>query len=192
MAEGLSQQAREPRRLWTVGHGAVPLDDLIALLHAAEIRGVADVRRFPQSRRHPHFNRGRLAEALPAAGIDYRSMTELGGRRDPDGSDTNAAITDPAFRGYADYMQTAQFAVALENLLAVARERRTAVMCAESKPEQCHRSLIADALVARGIAVVHLLHGGALAEHVPSARVKVAKGRVTYPDRQGGLWNQRR
>jgi uncharacterized protein (DUF488 family) len=178
--------------VWTIGHGAVALDDLIALLHAAEIACVADVRRFPQSRRHPHFNRNRLAAALPAAGIDYRSMTELGGRRDPDGSEANAALTDPAFRGYADYMQTAEFASALERLLALARERRTAVMCAESKPEQCHRSLIADACVARGVAVVHLLHGGRLANHEPTALAKIANGEVTYPDRQGGLWNERR
>jgi uncharacterized protein (DUF488 family) len=179
-------------RLWTIGHGAAALDDLIALLQAAEIRGVADVRRLPQSRRHPHFNRNRLAAALPAAGIDYRSMTGLGGRRDPDGSDANAGLTDPAFRGYADYMQTAEFALALESLLALARERRTAVMCAESKPEQCHRSLIADACVARGIAVVHLLHDGALAEHAPTERASISHGGVTYPDRQGGLWKERR
>lgn len=142
--------------IWTVGHSTRAEGELEQLLSASGIGALADVRRFPGSRRYPHFASEALARTLPAAGIEYVWMPALGGRRQPRPDSRNVAWRNLSFRGYADYMETAEFAVALDHLLTLARRRPTAVMCAELLWWRCHRRLIADALVHRGVTVVHI------------------------------------
>lgn len=143
--------------IWTVGHSNKSLDAFLANLAAHGVSRVADVRRHPGSRRWPHFSADALAESLPAAGIDYVGMPELGGRRKPRPDSPHTAWRVEAFRGYADYMDTPEFRAALEKLEDLARARPTAILCAEALPWQCHRSLIGDALIARGWEVREIL-----------------------------------
>jgi uncharacterized protein (DUF488 family) len=163
-----------------VGHSNVSVDVLLDALRSADIQRVVDVRMFPQSRRHPHFNRDRLAATLLEAGIAYTHMPSLGGRRTPLEGSTNLGLKDEGFRGFADFMATPPFERALRELLTGAREGRTAIMCAESLPWRCHRSLIADALVARGLRIVHLVGGGER-EHQLTAAARVEGRKVSYP-----------
>jgi uncharacterized protein (DUF488 family) len=166
--------------IWTVGHSNVKADVLLDALRCAGVQRIVDVRMVPQSRRNPQFNRDRLAATLRDAGIEYTHMPSLGGRRIPRDDSTNLGLKDEGFRGFADFMATRPFESALRELIAAANEGRTAIMCAESVPWHCHRSLISDALLARGLQVVHLF-GGKTREHelTPGARVE---GRlVTYP-----------
>jgi uncharacterized protein (DUF488 family) len=165
---------------WTVGHSNVPFEVLLNALRAVEIELVVDVRMFPQSRRHPQFNRDRLAASLNEAGIEYRHMPSLGGRRTPREDSTNLGLRDEGFRGFADFMQTPAFEAALQDLLEAAEATRTAIMCAESLPWKCHRSLIADALSARGISVWHLTDGEEF-EHRLTSAARITGERVTYP-----------
>jgi uncharacterized protein (DUF488 family) len=176
-----------PTTIWTVGHSARTEADFMALLRAQAIECVADVRRFPRSRRYPHFDGQRLSTSLVAIGVRYEHLVALGGMRDPDGSFTNAGLRAGAFRAYADYMQTVEFNSQLAALLAIARERRTAIMCAEAVPEDCHRSLIADALVARKVAVEHILGVDETRRHALRSTARVDGTRVTYPAAQTEL-----
>ena len=144
-------------RIYTVGHSNRPLDAFLAILTAHGISRVVDVRRYPGSRRWPHFSAAALAESLPVAGIDYVGMPELGGRRKPRPDSPHTAWRVEAFRGYADYMDTPEFRAALETLEDLARTRPTAILCAEALPWRCHRSLIGDALIARGWEVLEIL-----------------------------------
>ena len=166
--------------IWTVGHSNLPFEALLDTLRAADIGLVCDVRMYPQSRRHPQFNRDRLSQALGEAGIEYRHMPSLGGRRKPDAASLNLGLRDEGFRGFADYMQTPEFDAALTELTQAAADARTAIMCAESLPWKCHRSLISDALAARGVSVQHLI-GGQQKEHALTAAARVEGKRVTYP-----------
>jgi len=167
-------------RVWTVGHSNQPLANFIGTLSDASIELLVDVRRFPSSRRNPWFNRDALAAALEESGIDYRHMGSLGGRRQPRPDSANTALTNDGFRGFADFMATAEFEAALAELIDLADAKHTAVMCAEALPWRCHRSLISDALVARDIEVVHLLGAGSrLHELSPIARVETTH--VSYP-----------
>ena len=135
-------------RIYTIGHSTRTLDELVALLAEHGATRLADIRRYPGSRRHPQFSRESLAEALPARGIEYVHFEDLGGRRNPLKNSRNTAWENDQFRGYADYMGTPPFHAAVDRLLA--SERATAVMCAEAVPWRCHHSLIADTLVTRG------------------------------------------
>src|SRR5262249_33548428 len=139
-----------PGLLHTVGHSTRPIEELIALLRAHGVAQLVDVRTIPRSRRHPQFDREILPGALGPAGIGYAHMGGLGGLRAPRPDSVNLGWRNAGFRGYADYMQTADFTASLERLLTVARGVSTAIMCAEAVPWRCHRSLIADALVVRG------------------------------------------
>lgn len=141
----------------TVGHSNHPLEAFLVILKAHGVERILDVRRFPASRKWPHFNATALAASLPAAGINYVGMPELGGRRKSRPDSPHTAWRVEAFRGYADFMDTPEFAQALDRLESLARERRSALMCAEVLPWRCHRSLIADALVARGWGVFEIL-----------------------------------
>ncbi len=143
--------------MWTVGHSNHPIERFIEILKAHRIEQVLDVRRFPASRKWPHFNATSLASSLPAAGIGYVGMPELGGRRKPRPESPHTAWRADQFRGYADYMDTPEFASSLERVMALAGDRRTALLCAEALPWRCHRSLIADALIARGREVLEIL-----------------------------------
>lgn len=145
-------------RIFTIGHGNRTLEDLVETLRAAGVETLADVRSFPGSRRNPHFGRAALDKSLPASGIAYRWIPKLGGRR-PKGKrpSPNAAWEVEAFRNYADFMDSAEFHEGIDELLALAAERPTAYMCAETHPSQCHRRLISDKLTSLGHEVVHLL-----------------------------------
>jgi uncharacterized protein (DUF488 family) len=166
--------------VYTIGHSNQSSEALIEALETAGIELLVDVRQFPMSRRNPQFNHDALSQELAEYGIFYRHMVSLGGRRPPVADSPNTALTNAGFRGYADYMATDAFESALAELIGVAQDQRTAIMCAESLPWRCHRSLIADALVARGVTVLHLL-GGKSRPHTLSPVARVQDGRVTYP-----------
>ncbi len=176
--------------VYTIGHSTRTIDELLAILTEAGVTRVVDVRRFPMSRRHPHFNREALEQSLAAAGIDYRHMPALGGRRQGhgDGRSRNGLWKVEAFRHYADYAETPAFAAAIAELEALAGERPTAFMCAEAVWWQCHRRLITDYLLARGWTVTHLLGPGQRQAGVltPGA-VAHADGTIEYPPPQPGL-----
>jgi uncharacterized protein (DUF488 family) len=166
--------------IWTVGHSTHPLEVFLDLLAAARIDALADIRRFPGSRRHPQFSHERLAGTLPRHGIRYEWFEALGGRRSARPDSVNTAWRNAAFRGYADYMQTAGFEAALDGLIALARGARTAIMCAEAMWWQCHRSLVADALTARGVAVQHIMGPAKVTPHNLTAPARIVDGRLTY------------
>ncbi|HXO18623.1 MAG TPA: DUF488 domain-containing protein [Thermoanaerobaculia bacterium] len=172
--------------VYTVGHSTRAAAELLSLLRENGVELLTDVRRFPGSRRYPQFSRQALAAALEAEGIAYLHAPDLGGRRPPRPDSPNTAWRVAAFRGYADYMDTAEFRAALERLIADAARRTTAILCAEAVPWRCHRRLIADALVAQGVEVRHILGPGRLDLHVlnPAARV-LAGGRLLYSGPDG-------
>ena len=152
--------------LYTVGHGARSLEELVAVLSSVRVTRLVDVRRFPGSRRHPHFGRDALAVSLPAHGLAYDFRGDVfGGRRAPAPLSRHGAWREPAFRGYADHMDTDVFRAALATLIDDATRDTIAIMCAETLWWQCHRRLISDALVARGARVTHLLSATSTQEH---------------------------
>ena len=146
--------------IWTIGHSTRSADQFVALLHQHGIAGLADVRTIPRSRRHPHFSREALDARLAAEAIQYRHFPALGGLRKPRADSPNGAWRNAAFRGYADHMQSDEFSVAIDDLLEFAGARNIAVMCAEALWWQCHRMLVADALVAQGVDVRHIMGQG--------------------------------
>jgi uncharacterized protein (DUF488 family) len=171
--------------IYTVGHSTRPLDEFIALLRAHGIGQLVDIRSIPRSRRHPHFSSDALSASLHDAGIIYRHSPALGGMRKPRSDSRNTAWRVEGFRGYADYMETEAFRAALDGLVAFARDAPTAIMCAEAVWWRCHRQLVADALVARGIEVRHIMAmpgpaGAAAPEHTLTAFAQVASATVTY------------
>src|SRR5689334_11774151 len=170
-----------PLGVFTIGHGDRTLDELVAALRAHAVTRLADVRSFPGSRRHPQFKREELERSLPAQGIEYRWMKDLGGRRRPRPDSPHTGWRVEGFRAYADYMDTPEFASALDDLLLFARSAPTAYMCAERLWWQCHRRLISDALVARGVDVVHILDGSRSERHKPTPFLRIADGRLLYP-----------
>jgi uncharacterized protein (DUF488 family) len=167
--------------VYTIGHSTRSLDEFLAILRARAIAQLADVRTLPRSRRHPHFSGEALDPSLAAAGIAYRHFAALGGLRKPRVDSSNTAWRHDAFRGYADYMETPVFERALDDLVAWAEGGRTAVMCAEAVWWQCHRRLIADALIARAIDVSHIMARGAEEPHELTPFARVESGRVRYP-----------
>jgi uncharacterized protein (DUF488 family) len=146
--------------LYTIGHSTRPIDEFIALLAEHAIATLVDIRTIPRSRRHPQFSQERLRASLAGASIGYVHMKGLGGLRKPAASSGSGAVRNAALRGFADYMQTAEFARCLDELAGVAAQAPTAIMCAEANPAHCHRSLVADALLVRGIEVVDILGPG--------------------------------
>jgi uncharacterized protein (DUF488 family) len=160
-------------QVFTAGHSTRPAAELLAMLQEAGVGLLVDVRRFPGSRRQPQYGREALAAGLAGAGIAYVHEPALGGRRAPRPDSPHTAWRNAGFRGYADHMETAEFHDALTRLEALAAERPTAILCAEAVPWRCHRRLIADALLARGWEVVHLLAPGRSEPHVlhPDAQI---------------------
>lgn len=148
----------ETPAVFTVGHSNHSIEKFLGILQAHRVERVVDVRRFPVSRKWPHFDATNLAASLPAAGIDYTGMPELGGRRKPLPDSPHVAWRTDAFRGYADFMDTLEFAASLEKAMELAKERRTALMCAEALPWRCHRSILADAFLARGWEVLEIVN----------------------------------
>jgi uncharacterized protein (DUF488 family) len=166
--------------VWTIGHSTRPLEDFLGLLAEHRIEAVADVRRYPGSRRWPHFAREPLAAALEDRGHAYVWLPELGGRRTPRPDSPNTAWRSLAFRGYADYMVTEAFAEGLDRLVNLASGLRTAIMCAESLWWRCHRGLIADVLRWHEFDVVHILGPGSTASHPYTAAARIVRGRLSY------------
>ncbi len=150
-------------------------------MHAHEIKTLADIRTVPRSRSNPQFNQETLATELPRSGIRYIHLKALGGLRRPQKDSTNLGWENTSFRGYADYMQTPEFEAALDELMRLGGEARTAIMCAEGNPFRCHRSLVADALTARGIPVYHISSRKTARPHQLTPFARVQNTRVTYP-----------
>jgi uncharacterized protein (DUF488 family) len=165
---------------WTIGHSTRPLEGFLELLAGNGIEAVADVRRYPGSRRWPHFAREPLAIALKNRGLVYMWFPELGGRRTPRSDSPNTAWRTAAFRGYADYMATEGFAEGLDRLVNLACGLRTAVMCSESLWWRCHRGLIADALRWLEFEVIHILGPGSTASHPYTAAARIVSGQLSY------------
>ena len=172
--------------VYTIGHSTRDIDRFIALLEREQIQHVADVRSFPGSRRYPQFGREALAASLAARGIGYSHHPELGGRRHARPDSPNGAWRNESFRGYADYMLTPAFATALDVLLDRAARERTAIMCAEAVPWRCHRSLISDALVSRGVDVRHILDARTEPHRLTPFAI-VRDGVLYYPPEQTEL-----
>ena len=172
-------------RIRTIGHSTRPLDELIALLRTFDVSVLADVRTMPRSRKNPQFNAETLAAALAERGIRHVHLPELGGLRRPRKDSPNAGWRNSSFRGFADHMLTPEFELGLERLRELAAAGSVSLMCAEAVPWRCHRSLIADAVTARGGRVEHITTAKSASPHrlTPFARVEGA--RVTYPEEGG-------
>ncbi|MBA2302265.1 MAG: DUF488 domain-containing protein [Acidobacteria bacterium] len=170
---------REP--IYTVGHSTLAAEAFVKLLQGHAVRQLADVRLIPKSGRYPHFAREALAHLLASRGITYRHFEDLGGRRKPRPDSVNTAWRVEAFRGYADYMRTDPFRRASEGLLTFAEGNRTAIMCAEAVWWQCHRRLLSDSLMVRGIPVLHILSSAAPKAHELSEFAREIEGEVVYP-----------
>jgi uncharacterized protein (DUF488 family) len=171
-----------PNVIWTVGHSNRELVDFLALLTPEKVEAIADVRRFPGSRRYPHFGRDALSAALHDSGIKYIHFPDLGGRRTTRNNSTaNAGWRVAAFAAFADYMLTDEFASAFEELANLARQSPTAIMCAEALPWRCHRRLIADQFVAHGWTVWDIVGPNQLREHSLPTFAKIVNGQLAYP-----------
>ncbi len=173
--------------VYTVGHSTLPVEDFVALLRHHGIAAVADVRRYPASRRHPHFARDALAATLANAGIAYVWLPELGGRRRGGRDSPHVGWRSASFRAYADHMETEEFARGIARLLALAAERPTAVLCAEVVPWRCHRQLVADALLAAGHTVRHIVDREPPAAHRLTPFARRAGDRLVYDAAQPAL-----
>ena len=175
--------------LMTVGHSTLPLESLLKALADNGVKRLVDVRAFPGSRRHPQFGREALERSVPAAGIQYEWTPDLGGRRKMAAESVNGGWRNASFRAYADYMQTPEFVAALERLIEISQRDPVAYMCSEAVPWRCHRTLISDALMARGFEVEHIYvkpNGESVRKPhsmTPFARVErgIVAPRVTYP-----------
>ena len=166
--------------IWTIGHSTRSLEEFLDVLAAYQIETVADVRRFPGSRRHPHFARDALAQTLPAHGISYAWLPKLGGRRRVQPGSPNTGWRNASFRGYADHLASSEFAQGLAELLALAALRRSTLMCSEVLWWRCHRSLIADVLRQRGIEVIHIADAVRSTVHPYTSPAKIVNGQLSY------------
>jgi uncharacterized protein (DUF488 family) len=167
--------------MMTIGHSNRPLDELIGMLQANGVNLLVDVRTVPKSRYNPQFNTESLPAPLRQAGIEYLHMPGLGGLRHARKDSINTGWRNDSFRGYADYMQTPEFDAALGELLQASDGREAAVMCAEAVPWRCHRSMIADALTARRVAVEHIMSAAKRSPHKMTSFARVEGTRVSYP-----------
>jgi uncharacterized protein (DUF488 family) len=167
--------------IFTIGHSTRPLKEFFAALKAQAIELVADVRTIPRSRHNPQYNGDALAKALREQGIFYEHMKDLGGLRHAKKGSVNTAWENASFRGFADYMQTVDFEKGVKDLIDVALKKRTVILCAEALPWRCHRSLIGDALLARGITVMDIMGISSVNVHALTPWARVTGTRVTYP-----------
>jgi len=169
--------------VFTIGHSTHPIDEFIRMLKANDIERVIDVRTVPGSRHNPQFGERELATSMPNVGIDYQRLKELGGlRHTPMTAATiNGAWRNRSFRNYADYMQTPEFAAGIDELIALAKKQTVAIMCAEAVPWRCHRSLIGDALLARGLQVTDIMSLTSTKPHTMTGFAKVDGDHVWYP-----------
>ena len=172
--------------IWTIGHSTRSLEDFIATLQAHRVEAIADVRKLPGSRRYPHFDQEALAAALSQHGVAYRHFPSLGGRRKPDPHSRNLAWRHSAFRAYADYMETPEFAEAVGELMQLAVEKRVALMCAEAVWWRCHRGLIADYLKVRDWRVLHITDPKPAKEHPYTGAASLRDGELSYEEPSAG------
>ena len=173
-----------PQTVWTIGHSTRPWDEFLQLLSAQGISAIADVRRFPGSRRHPWFASEQMAQTLPVHGVAYQWIPELGGRRRVQPDSPNGAWDNAAFQGYADHMASAEFAGGLLKMLALAGEHRTALMCAEAPWWRCHRRLISDLLTHRGHEVLHIDSRAEPKPHPLNPMAQAVGPALVYPPAQ--------
>lgn len=165
----------------TIGHSTHEAEEFLSILQAHSVEQLVDVRTIPKSRRVPHFNQDALAAKLQAAGIRYAHLKDLGGLRHAKKDSINLGWRNASFRGYADYMATAEFRAALDRLLDLAKAKRTVIMCAEAVPWRCHRSLIGDALLVRGIRVEDIMNATTRKEHPMTPFAQAHGTEITYP-----------
>jgi uncharacterized protein (DUF488 family) len=181
------RQAGDLLTIFTIGHSTRPIAEFIDLLQSNGIAQLIDIRTIPKSRHNPQFNSDALAASLHAARIEYVHMKDLGGLRHARKDSINLGWRNASFRGYADYMQTDEFEAALTRAIELAAARPTALMCAEAVPWRCHRSLVSDALVVRGIRVLEIVSAAAPKEHALTPFARVRGTRITYPADQASL-----
>jgi len=165
----------------TIGHSTRSIEEFLSILEAHGVERLVDVRSIPKSRRVPHFNSDALATSLQKRGIDYLHLKSLGGLRHARKDSVNTGWRNASFRGYADYMATDEFHAGLERLLRLASEKRSAIMCAEAVPWRCHRSLIGDALLARGVHVEDILSATSSRAHELTSFAKIHGVEISYP-----------
>jgi uncharacterized protein (DUF488 family) len=170
-----------PLVVMTIGHSTRPIAEFVQLLKAHQVERLVDVRSVPRSRHNPQFNRDQLSPSLHSARIHYTYMAGLGGFRHSSADSVNAGWHNKSFRGYADYMQTEEFRNCLEDLIRLAEQERVAIMCAEAVPWRCHRSLIADALLVRGIEAREITSATSTRIHSLTPFARVRGTRITYP-----------
>ena len=171
--------------VYTIGHSTRPADEFVKILHSYEVERLADIRTVPRSGRNPQYSQEIFAPYLAAQGIEYVHLKALGGLRHARKDSINTAWENASFRGYADYMQTPEFTEAIEALMAMAVEKRTVIMCAEAVPWRCHRSLVGDALVVRGVEVEDIMSEKSLRLHKLTPWARVDGLRITYPKKDG-------
>ena len=181
---------REPHldRIYTVGHSNHALDRFLRILQCHRVARVVDIRSFPRSRRHPQFDAEPLRDALQRVGLAYEGLTPLGGMRRPRPDSRNLAFPPDGLRGYADHMETREFADAVDVLLVLARQAPTAVLCAEADWRRCHRSLLCDALSVRGVEALHVVGEGHPEAHEMTSHARVEGRRLWYPGEQRRLF----
>ena len=171
-----------PPAVLTIGHSNHPLDRFLALLAGHGVEALVDIRRFPGSRTHPHFSRDNLAAALPKSGVEYHWLEALGGRRHKQRDESpNVGLENRGFRNYADYMLTDEFREGVEQLLEVARQKRTAILCAEGLFWQCPRGLVSAFVAGNGVTVQHIMPDCALRPHNMTSGAVIQGRHVTYP-----------
>jgi uncharacterized protein (DUF488 family) len=181
-----------PLSVLTIGHSTRSIDEFIRLLTAHDVDRVIDIRTIPRSRHNPQFNRDRLTRALRDVGMRYTHLPGLGGLRHPRPDSPNSGWRNAGFRGYADYMQTAAFSRSLDRCIGLARHATVVLMCAEAVPWRCHRSLVADALLVRGIAVSEITSGVRARPHVLTPWAEVDGIQITYPAPTAARGSRRR
>jgi uncharacterized protein (DUF488 family) len=168
----------EAKTIWTIGHSTHTIEMFVAMLKAYEIAVLADIRTFPGSRRYPHFNKEALAQSLEQSGISYIHMPGLGGRRKPKPDSQNTEWKNAGFRGYADYMETAEFKQATSVLEETALNQRTAYMCSEAVWWRCHRALVSDYLKLNGWKVMHIMSETKAEEHPFTTPTRAKQGKL--------------
>ncbi len=167
--------------VYTIGHSTRPISEFIEIINGYAIKNVADVRTIPKSRHNPQFNEDMLRESLKSVNVLYLHIKGLGGLRPTRKDSPNTAWRNASFRGFADYMQTVEFEENLEKLMETAKKRVTAIMCAEAVPWRCHRSLIGDALLIRGVLVIHIMGIASSRNHTLTPWAEVKGKKITYP-----------
>lgn len=172
--------------VYTIGHSTRPVEEFIELLQAQRIARLVDIRTIPRSRHNPQYEQEALSKSLKKANIDYVYMKELGGLRSSTKDSPNKAWRNKSFRNYADYMQTPEFTSGVENLMKLATDSTTAIMCAEAVPWRCHRSLVGDALLVRNVKVKDIISATSVNDHTLTSFAVVSGQRITYPADETG------